>query len=98
MDKELLVNAICGKGFFGHRDAIHFENQKVARFCGNQHNEDWCWLSDQLNLLSMWKLTEIYYRSEDHNIQINPDELFDDSIKEDEPKGLAYAIMYKYGK
>jgi hypothetical protein len=61
MDKELLIDAIVGAGFPTMEFAIQMEKSGLARFSGNQWNEDWEWRRDALNKLDNNFLLEMIY-------------------------------------
>jgi len=62
--KELLIDAIVGKGFSSQAEGCHFVDTGFARFTGNQHNESWGWKRDVLENLSVEALTELYNRKD----------------------------------
>lgn len=59
VDKEILINAICGKG-------IEYGDKLVAlglaTFDGDQHNKSWAWNRQALAQLTLDQLTNIYQR------------------------------------
>lgn len=60
MNKELLIDAIIGCGFKSIQLAVEMTNKDLARFSGNQWNENWSWKRDKLKELSLNKLRELY--------------------------------------
>ena len=60
MDNQMLINAICGKGFSSMDIACHYEKIGLARFSGNQWNESWEWNRIELEKLDIEKLKDIY--------------------------------------
>ena len=61
-EKQMLVDAICGRGFLSYGDADHYVEQGMAKFTGNQWNENWDWIAAKLHALSNIELKEIYHR------------------------------------
>lgn len=57
---ELIVDAIRGVGFPTLATAIEAEQLGLAVFTGNQHNEHWVWVRDELRKLSEKQLQNIY--------------------------------------
>jgi hypothetical protein len=66
MNKEILIDAIIGKGFHSYEEASHFEGAGFATFTGNQHNPEWSWKRNALDHLSEISLKEIYSRDMDY--------------------------------
>jgi len=60
MDKAILVDAICGKGFRSIEFAIDMEKTGLARFTGDQWNPDWDWNKGELQKLSIEQLEALY--------------------------------------
>jgi hypothetical protein len=63
MNKQLLIDGIVGKNFLSYEDAVKYERLGLARFSGNQWNEDWDWLRERLEKLTEEELITIYQRS-----------------------------------
>lgn len=63
MDKELLVDAVVGKGFTSLSDAIEMQERGLAYFSGNQHNEKWDWDRVKLRELDEAQLQQLYARN-----------------------------------
>lgn len=63
MDKDILVDAIMGRGFLSMDFADSMESMGLARLSGNQWNSDWQWNRDKLNSLTMEELKLIYDES-----------------------------------
>jgi hypothetical protein len=63
MNKQLLIDGIVGKNFLSYEDAVKYERLGLARFSGNQWNEDWDWLKERLEKLTEEELITIYQRS-----------------------------------
>ena len=62
MNKQILIDAIIGRGLNPYVDAIKYEKLGLARFCGNQWNEDWMWIREKLESLTETELITIYNR------------------------------------
>lgn len=60
MDKQVLIDALCGKGFISMQFAIDMTNAGLAKFTGNQWNEDWVWDRSELQKLSVEQLESLY--------------------------------------
>lgn len=58
--KSLLIHALHGIGTGTMRQSEEFVKQGIAQFCGNQHNEDWCWVG--LYDLGIDDLIQLYLR------------------------------------
>jgi len=59
-EKQLLIDAIYGCGFRSMQTAIKMTEIGLARFVGNQWNEEWAWNKSELQKLSIGKLEAIY--------------------------------------
>ena len=62
LKRDILIDAIVGKGFHGLEDAEHFTNLGYAEFTGNQHNYEWEWIRGKLNKLHTMDLERVYSR------------------------------------
>lgn len=60
--RELIVDAIVGKGFKSAKEAGDFVKLGYARFTGNQNNESWEWIRSALRALDIDTLHAIYFR------------------------------------
>ena len=60
--RELMVDAIVGKGFYTQKEAGDFTKLGFARFTGNQNNESWEWHRSALRALDLEDLKTIYCR------------------------------------
>jgi hypothetical protein len=58
--KTLLIHALDGIGTGTMRQSEQFVKQGLAKFCGNQHNEDWCWTN--IADLSCYDLVQLYLK------------------------------------
>lgn len=58
--KSLLIHALGGIGTGTMRQSEEFVKQGIAKFCGNQHNEDWCWFG--LGELNVDVLVQLYLK------------------------------------
>ncbi len=58
--KQILVDAIVGCGFKSMSFACEMESKRLARFSGNQWNDDWEWRRDALENMDVETLTKIY--------------------------------------
>ena len=58
--KSLLIHALHGIGTGTMRQSEQFVKQGLAKFCGNQHNEDWCWTN--IADLSCYDLVQLYLK------------------------------------
>lgn len=65
IDKEIMVNAVIGKGFLSMSDAIFMTERGLARFTGNSHNERWDWNREKLTQMDLETLKELYNREVD---------------------------------
>jgi len=63
IDKELLVNAVIGRGFRSMEHASEMTKLGLAEFSGNQWNPDWKWIREELDKLSMEELEKVYQES-----------------------------------
>jgi hypothetical protein len=61
MDKQILIDAIIGKGFSTMQDAMNMANQGLAKFYGDQNNEEWKWNRSKLNELPEEDLENLYF-------------------------------------
>lgn len=62
VDRLMLIHAIVGCGFGTWRFAEEMTQRGLARFTGNQWNEDWEWERGGLERLSDQELEELYER------------------------------------
>ena len=62
LERDILIDAIIGKGFHGLEDAENFTNLGYAKFTGNQHNYEWTWIRDKLKKLHTMDLERVYSR------------------------------------
>lgn len=63
LTKQLLINAIIGKGFRGnYQDEQNMTRLGLAYFSGNQHNEIWTWSRSEIEKHPMAALEAIYKR------------------------------------
>lgn len=60
MNKELLIDALCGTCFPSMGFADDMTNEGLAIHTGNQWNPDWEWDRKGLNTLSTSDLQELY--------------------------------------
>ena len=60
MEKQILVDAILGKGFRSMQFAIDMTNAGLAKFTGNQWNEKWDWKKEELLKLPIDQLAVLY--------------------------------------
>ena len=60
--REVLIDAIMGKGFPDIHYAIEMEKAGFAKFSGDQWNEDWEWKREKLETLNAAQLQTIYER------------------------------------
>jgi len=60
VEKEVLIDAIKGRGFNSIEKAVKYTHFELAKFCGNSWNEDWEWRMDKLNELNDRELKAIY--------------------------------------
>jgi hypothetical protein len=60
--KEIIVNAVIGKGFLGIEDSAKMEKIGLAKFDGDQHNQRWKWDKAALEKLSLEMLCNLYDR------------------------------------
>ncbi len=58
--KEMLVDAICGRGFVSYKHSIQMESIGFAIWDGDQHNSKWKWNRDILLTLNEDQLSQIY--------------------------------------
>lgn len=58
--KQMIVHALIGKGFSSCEIANHYTNIGFAKFTGDQWNEDWEWIIDELNKLTYDQLYNLY--------------------------------------
>ena len=103
--KELLLDAIIGKGFLSIADAQNFVERKLAVFSGNQHNESWEWQKVKLAVLSLDELLVIYMRATEKsesfavscetNDNLNDDEVLT-NVMETIKSDLSTAIISAY--
>jgi hypothetical protein len=61
MNKQILIDAIIGKGFSNTQDAMNMANQGLTEFCGDQNNEDWKWIRSKLEDLPEEYLEKLYF-------------------------------------
>ena len=62
MQKVILVDAVMGAGFPSMDFADEMTKRGLARFTGNQWNEEWRWNRDSLEKLSDIGLLTLYNR------------------------------------
>lgn len=60
MDKDDIINSIVGLKFKTLNFAINMEKAGLAKFTGNQWNENWDWKREALNELSRDELYGMY--------------------------------------
>lgn len=58
--KTLVIDAIIGVGLPTMAIALMAERQKMADFCGNQHNEAWRWRRPMLEAWTLEALQSLY--------------------------------------
>lgn len=59
--KELLINSLAGKSVGGSIEyAVSMTKKGLAKFTGNQWNEDWTWIKEKLNKLTIEQLEKLY--------------------------------------
>lgn len=58
--RQLLIDAIVGRGFPSMAVASRFEDDGLAKFSGNQWSEAWSWDRARLSSLSADQLESIY--------------------------------------
>lgn len=58
--KSLLIHALHGIGTGTMKQSEEFVKRGFAQFCGNQHNEDWCWTN--IADLSCYDLVQLYLK------------------------------------
>jgi hypothetical protein len=58
--KQLLVDAIIGRGFRSIQHSVAMTEEGLARFNGNQHNESWEWKRNSLMEMETTQLKAIY--------------------------------------
>lgn len=58
--KSLLIHALHGIGTGTMKQSEEFVKRGFAQFCGNQHNEDWCWIG--LGELNVDVLVQLYLK------------------------------------
>jgi UDP-glucose 6-dehydrogenase len=61
MNKQILIDAVIGKGFSDMHDAIDMTNLGLSEFCGDQNNEKWKWIRSKLEDLSEEYLEKLYF-------------------------------------
>lgn len=72
ISKELLVDAICGKGFKSQEFATSMTEVGLATYIGNQWNEKWEWNKKELKELPFSALEDLYFEINiDEEIWIN---------------------------
>jgi hypothetical protein len=54
--KEFLIDAIIG----GVPIPMGGITETLTPFCGNQHNEDWCWNREELEKMDLDSLIDFY--------------------------------------
>lgn len=59
-DTQMLIDAIVGRCFTSYGEADHYVKVGLAKFTGNQHNEEWRWRRDALEKLGYDLLLRIY--------------------------------------
>lgn len=59
-DRNMLTDAIIGKGFPTIDFALKMTKHGLARFNGNQHNESWVWDRAALEKLDLEILRSLY--------------------------------------
>lgn len=62
--REMLIDAIIGRGFRTIRFACKMSKKGLAEFTGDQWNEEWTWKRDALQKLSIVELEKLYYGQE----------------------------------
>lgn len=60
--RQMVIHAIMGAGFPSMQMADEYTKLKLAKFTGNQWNENWDWDSDALSKLTNLELATIYSR------------------------------------
>ena len=76
MERDILIDAIIGKGLLNSYYAEKKEKEGLVDFTGNQWNEDWSWNRRALNKLATKKLETLYYENQDIDppiIKIDPE-------------------------
>jgi len=58
--KDMLINAISGKGFSSTKLADEMEKNGLAKWTGNQSNESWAWNKAELEKLELADLEKLY--------------------------------------
>jgi hypothetical protein len=56
----LFVNSIIGSGFKTQEFAVQMTERGLARFIGNQHNEAWAWIREEVEKLSAEDVRTLY--------------------------------------
>jgi hypothetical protein len=60
-EKDLLIDAIYGRGVCGgYTFALDMEKRRLAKFTGNQWNENWDWDKYELSKLPIEELKSLY--------------------------------------
>ena len=60
MTRMLFVDAVVGVGFPAQNLGMAAEQQELATFTGNQHNEEWSWTRTALEKLTTPDLQDLY--------------------------------------
>lgn len=60
MQKMIMVDAVIGTGFDSMDLADEMTQKGLARFTGNQWNEDWEWNRAELEKKSLQELSDLY--------------------------------------
>lgn len=58
--KDLLLDAVVGRGLKSYAVAIEMQKKGLAVFTGNQHNPDWKWDKSKLKELPLYELEDLY--------------------------------------
>jgi len=60
VDKQILIDAIKGRGISDMQMCIEFEKVGLMEFTGNQHNPQWSFLDSKLQDTPLEELERIY--------------------------------------
>jgi hypothetical protein len=60
LTKEILIDAIIGRGIISYKQANWFEKLDIVTFNGNQWNESWAFKREELEKIDIEELMTIY--------------------------------------